>query len=64
MENVSTLMSKLEKLTKYELIKLILSQEQVIERFEKDYNAMQLFYDSTNYRYKVLKGWKHGTESN
>lgn len=58
MESESTLRSKLEGLTKEELIKLVLSQEQVIERFEKDHNAMQLFYDSTNYRYKVLKGWK------
>ena len=45
-------------MTKEQLIKLALSQEKIIERFEQDHNAMQLFYEATNYRYKVQRGWQ------
>lgn len=49
--------ASLLNMTKEQLIKLVLSQEKIIERFEKDHNAMQLFYEATNYRYKVQRGW-------
>jgi len=49
--------ASLLNMTKEQLIKLVLSQEKIIERYEQDHNAIQLFYDSTNYRYKVQRGW-------
>lgn len=50
--------ASLLNMTKEQLIKLALSQEKIIERFEQDHNAMQLFYETTNYRYKVQRGWQ------